>query len=339
MYTHTDMFQMMGPSYSFYVWPSAPVLAQYVWVNRHRLKNKQVLEASAHWRNLEGLIGQKYILRKRHLLIVELKVADGLRHLSADIQVGIPLLDKTAECMREQKMKEMLTAFFPDEDVRLDNVEHSLFRNHIPSFTNREIIFITEKEIQDLCSNPNVRKAPGPDNLQQSVQISGGTCLPGLVAARCGAKMIFSDLPSCLPHIQDNMAANWLSDTSHKTMALLWGTFTPDLFSLPPLDILIASDCFYEPAGTIWIILLRVRPPNVYKIHVSSKIQYQPARAARSPEVFRREKNKPQRRVEAWPNILPNVFGWPAGKSCREEQREPKWVNHEGKKRIVAKNR
>ncbi|UYV80109.1 hypothetical protein LAZ67_18001721 [Cordylochernes scorpioides] len=83
---------------------------------------------------------------------------------SADIQVGIPLLNKTAECMREQKMKEMLTAFFPDDDVRLDNEEHTLIRNHIPSFTNREIIFITEKEIKDLCSNLNIRKAPGPDN-------------------------------------------------------------------------------------------------------------------------------------------------------------------------------
>ncbi|UYV84719.1 hypothetical protein LAZ67_X003190 [Cordylochernes scorpioides] len=84
---------------------------------------------------------------------------------SADIQVGIPLLNKTAECMREQKMKEMLTAFFPDDDVRLDNEEHTLIRNHIPSFTNREIIFITEKEIKDLCSNLNIRKAPGPDNV------------------------------------------------------------------------------------------------------------------------------------------------------------------------------
>ncbi|UYV72131.1 hypothetical protein LAZ67_9001917 [Cordylochernes scorpioides] len=101
---------------------------------------------------------------------------------SADIQVGIPLLNKTAECMREQKMKEMLTAFFPDDDVRLDNEEHTLIRNHIPSFTNREIIFITEKEIKDLCSNLNIRKAPGPDNVSNyMIKHSLLSILPSLV--------------------------------------------------------------------------------------------------------------------------------------------------------------
>ncbi|UYV75265.1 hypothetical protein LAZ67_12003163 [Cordylochernes scorpioides] len=101
---------------------------------------------------------------------------------STDIQVGIPLLNKTAECMREQKMKEMLTAFFPDDDVRLDNEEHTLIRNHIPSFTNREIIFITEKEIKDLCSNLNIRKAPGPDNVSNyMIKHSLLSILPSLV--------------------------------------------------------------------------------------------------------------------------------------------------------------
>ncbi|UYV78499.1 hypothetical protein LAZ67_16001781 [Cordylochernes scorpioides] len=95
-----------------------------------------------------------------------------------------------AECMREQKMKEMLTAFFPDDDVRLDNEEHTLIRNHIPSFTNREIIFITEKEIKDLCSNLNIRKAPGPDNMrspQSSNMLSYREALIGeKILDKCG---------------------------------------------------------------------------------------------------------------------------------------------------------
>ena len=38
--------QIVDPSYGMYVWPCAPVLAQYVWFNRHNIRGKTVLEVS-----------------------------------------------------------------------------------------------------------------------------------------------------------------------------------------------------------------------------------------------------------------------------------------------------
>ena len=32
-------------------------------------------------------------------------------------------------------------------------------------------------------------------------------------------------------------------------MPLTWGDFTPELFDLPKIDIILGSDCFYSPAG------------------------------------------------------------------------------------------
>jgi hypothetical protein len=37
---------MVDPQYGMYVWPSAPVLAQYVWNNRTSVKGKKILEVN-----------------------------------------------------------------------------------------------------------------------------------------------------------------------------------------------------------------------------------------------------------------------------------------------------
>lgn len=37
-------WQVMQPSYGLYVWPSAPVLAQYIWHKRDQIKGRQILE-------------------------------------------------------------------------------------------------------------------------------------------------------------------------------------------------------------------------------------------------------------------------------------------------------
>lgn len=34
----------MQPSYGLYVWPSAPVLAQYIWHKRDQIKGRKILE-------------------------------------------------------------------------------------------------------------------------------------------------------------------------------------------------------------------------------------------------------------------------------------------------------
>lgn len=37
-------WQVMQPSYGLYVWPSAPVLAQYIWHKRDQIKGRKILE-------------------------------------------------------------------------------------------------------------------------------------------------------------------------------------------------------------------------------------------------------------------------------------------------------
>lgn len=52
------MFQLLLASYSFYTWPSAPVLAWYVWENRSTFKGKKVLEIGSGT-SLPGIVAAK----------------------------------------------------------------------------------------------------------------------------------------------------------------------------------------------------------------------------------------------------------------------------------------
>ena len=74
--------------------------------------------------------------------------------------------------------------------------------------------------------------------------------LPGVVAARCGAKVILSDsakTPVCLENCRRSCDANGLPDVP--VLGLTWGEISPDLALLPELDIILGSDVFYEPQG------------------------------------------------------------------------------------------
>lgn len=80
------------------------------------------------------------------------------------------------------------------------------------------------------------------------LELGAGTALPGVLAAKCGAKVIVSDsslLPACLRISQLACAAN---DVDVSVVGLTWGLFTPPLLNLPPLDLIVASDCFYDPS-------------------------------------------------------------------------------------------
>ncbi len=44
------LFQALDPSYGMYVWPSAPVLAQYVWYHQDIIHNKHVIEVAKYWK-------------------------------------------------------------------------------------------------------------------------------------------------------------------------------------------------------------------------------------------------------------------------------------------------
>lgn len=81
-------------------------------------------------------------------------------------------------------------------------------------------------------------------------QLGAGVSLPGVVAAKCGAKVLLSDsahLPPCLENCRRSCEANNLHDVV--TLGLTWGEISPDLVLLPKVDIILGSDVFYEPEG------------------------------------------------------------------------------------------
>ncbi|KAM9843582.1 histone-arginine methyltransferase METTL23 [Aulostomus maculatus] len=80
------------------------------------------------------------------------------------------------------------------------------------------------------------------------LELGAGVSLPGVVAARCGAKVILSDsanTPLCLENCRRSCEANGLHDVV--TLGLTWGEVSPDLIMLPKVDIILGSDVFYEP--------------------------------------------------------------------------------------------
>lgn len=83
--------------------------------------------------------------------------------------------------------------------------------------------------------------------------------LPGILAAKCGAEVTLSDsseLPHCLDVCWQSCQLNEL--TQVQVVGLTWGHITKDLLSLPPQDIILASDVFFEPEGK-----LNLPPPNL----------------------------------------------------------------------------
>ena len=79
------------------------------------------------------------------------------------------------------------------------------------------------------------------------IEIGAGTALPGIVAGLCGAKLHLSDsshLPNCVENSRKSCEANGLTDVHVHSIS--WGRFDSDLLELPRLDIILASDCFYD---------------------------------------------------------------------------------------------
>ncbi|CAJ1075621.1 methyltransferase-like protein 23 isoform X1 [Xyrichtys novacula] len=80
------------------------------------------------------------------------------------------------------------------------------------------------------------------------LELGAGVSLPGVVAAKCGAKVILSDnaqTPLCLENCRRSCEANSLHDV--QVLGLSWGEISPDLVQLPKLDVILGSDVFYEP--------------------------------------------------------------------------------------------
>lgn len=83
------------------------------------------------------------------------------------------------------------------------------------------------------------------------LELGAGTALPGILASKCGAQVILSDnciLPKSLNHIRRSCAANKLRPGQDiQVIGLSWGLLLNSVFSLGPLDLIIAADCFYDP--------------------------------------------------------------------------------------------
>ncbi|XP_029996733.1 methyltransferase-like protein 23 isoform X2 [Sphaeramia orbicularis] len=80
------------------------------------------------------------------------------------------------------------------------------------------------------------------------LELGAGASLPGVVAARCGAKVILSDSdtkPLTLQNCRRSCDANGLTEV--QVLGLTWGDISPDLVLLPELDLILGSDVFYEP--------------------------------------------------------------------------------------------
>ncbi|XP_022911214.1 histone-arginine methyltransferase METTL23 [Onthophagus taurus] len=85
------------------------------------------------------------------------------------------------------------------------------------------------------------------------LELGSGTALPGIVAAKCGAKVTLSEsitLPKSLAHIQRSCQLNNLVlNRDIKLIGLTWGLFLHNLQDHGPIDLILASDCFYEPSN------------------------------------------------------------------------------------------
>lgn len=78
--------------------------------------------------------------------------------------------------------------------------------------------------------------------------------LPGVVAARCGAQVILSDseeLPRCLQSCRSSCLMNRLPCVP--VLGLTWGRVSPELLALAPIDIILGSDVFFDPKGTLML--------------------------------------------------------------------------------------
>lgn len=82
------------------------------------------------------------------------------------------------------------------------------------------------------------------------LELGAGTALPGILAAKCGAFVTLSEsalLPKSVQDLERSCKLNNLHPNQVQVIGLTWGLFTQSVLKLKPVDLIIASDCFYEP--------------------------------------------------------------------------------------------
>ncbi|XP_052796253.1 histone-arginine methyltransferase METTL23-like [Mya arenaria] len=102
------------------------------------------------------------------------------------------------------------------------------------------------------------------------LELSAGTALPGIVAAKCGATVHFSDcpeMPECLRNVKRSCDANNLRDNI--VHGITWGRIDGVVTKLPKLDVIISSDCFYNPKDFENLITT-----VAYLLDINSNVQF-----------------------------------------------------------------
>ena len=98
-------------------------------------------------------------------------------------------------------------------------------------------------------------------------KLGAGTAVPGIVAALCGGVVTLTDKEGD-PRLLDNLRKTCeINNVAVMTTAgggkpqalrmgvvsqitpLSWGVFSPAVLQLPPQEIILASDCFYDSKG------------------------------------------------------------------------------------------
>ena len=80
------------------------------------------------------------------------------------------------------------------------------------------------------------------------LELGAGTSLPGVLAAKVGAKVTLSDashLLDCLENCKHSCHSNDLQ-FEVKVTGVSWGQFDPGLLTLCHIDLILGSDCFYD---------------------------------------------------------------------------------------------
>ncbi|XP_036328531.1 methyltransferase-like protein 23 [Rhagoletis pomonella] len=84
------------------------------------------------------------------------------------------------------------------------------------------------------------------------LELGAGTALPGILAAKCGARVILSDnciLPKSLAHIRKScLANNLVPGKDIEVIGFSWGLLLNSVFNIGSLDLIIGADCFYDPS-------------------------------------------------------------------------------------------
>lgn len=102
------------------------------------------------------------------------------------------------------------------------------------------------------------------------LEIGSGTALPGILASKCGSRVTLSDsaiLPKTLNHIKHCCLINNLNvGADINVIGLTWGLLSDNIFQIGPLDLIIGSDCFYDPTVfediLVTVTFLLERNPN-----------------------------------------------------------------------------